>query len=54
MKEAAFIERQPKPQSTQIKPQEQKKTKRKNSLVQKKENNKTVASTLITNQFGRF
>lgn len=33
MKEAAFIERQPKPQSTQIIPQEQKKNKRKNSLV---------------------
>lgn len=29
MKEAAFIERQPKPQSTQIKPQEQEKPKEK-------------------------
>lgn len=29
MKEAAFIERQPKPQSTQIIPQEQKNTKEK-------------------------
>lgn len=28
------------------------KTKRKNSLVLKKVSNKTVASTLITNQFG--